>query len=117
MGQVYAHGRASSTAQRIPASSPRLHLSLGEGPRAFAVPSGLECTRSARQLRSAVPVRAAEALPAATIRVPEMGVSCMSSESPRLGVLYEHPEWFRPLFAELDRRGIGYDRILATSLN
>lgn len=29
----------------------------------------------------------------------------------RLGVLYEHPEWFRPLFAEMDRRGLPYDRV------
>jgi|GEM_PF-6616163 len=29
----------------------------------------------------------------------------------RLGVVYEHPEWFAPLFAELDRRGIPYDRV------
>ena len=26
-------------------------------------------------------------------------------------VLYEHPEWFRPLFAALDRRGIAYDAV------
>ena len=33
-----------------------------------------------------------------------------SSASPaRIGILYEHPDWFRPLFAELDRRGIGWD--------
>lgn len=30
---------------------------------------------------------------------------------PRLAVVYEHPAWFAPLFAELDRRGIAYDRI------
>src|SRR5437763_412022 len=30
----------------------------------------------------------------------------------RIGVLYEHPEWFRPLFAELDRRGLEYEPIL-----
>jgi glutathione synthase/RimK-type ligase-like ATP-grasp enzyme len=30
-----------------------------------------------------------------------------------IGILYEHPEWFRPLFAELDRRGVSYDRLLA----
>ena len=34
-----------------------------------------------------------------------------------LGVLYEHPEWFRPLFAELDRRGIRYDRLPAAELH
>src|SRR5437016_12504221 len=28
-----------------------------------------------------------------------------------LAVYYEHPEWFRPLFAELDRRSIHYLRI------
>ncbi len=40
----------------------------------------------------------------------------MHPATPHLGVLYEHPEWFGPLFAELDRRGIRYDRILATDL-
>jgi hypothetical protein len=30
-----------------------------------------------------------------------------------IGILYEHPEWFKPLFAELDRRGVRYDPILA----
>ena len=30
-----------------------------------------------------------------------------------IGILYEHPEWFRPLFAELDRRGLPYARIPA----
>jgi hypothetical protein len=30
--------------------------------------------------------------------------------------LYEHPEWFTPLFAELDRRGIPYQRIHADRL-
>lgn len=29
----------------------------------------------------------------------------------RIGILYEHPEWFKPLFAELDRRGLAYDRL------
>jgi hypothetical protein len=33
-----------------------------------------------------------------------------------LGVLYEHPEWFVPLFAELDRRGLPYTPILADQL-
>jgi hypothetical protein len=35
----------------------------------------------------------------------------MRTAEPRLGVVYEHPEWFAPLFAELDRRGLPYDRI------
>jgi biotin carboxylase len=34
----------------------------------------------------------------------------MSQQLP-LAVYYEHPEWFRPLFAELDRRSIRYVRI------
>lgn len=35
----------------------------------------------------------------------------MRTVEPRLGIVYEHPEWFTPLFAELDRRGLPYDRI------
>ncbi|MGE5849792.1 MAG: ATP-grasp domain-containing protein [Candidatus Methylomirabilota bacterium] len=31
----------------------------------------------------------------------------------KLAVFYEHPEWFKPLFAELDRRGVAYERLLA----
>lgn len=30
-----------------------------------------------------------------------------------IGILYEHPEWFVPLFAELDRRELPYERIPA----
>ena len=32
-----------------------------------------------------------------------------------IGIYYEHPDWFRPLFAELDRRSIPYDRIDASA--
>lgn len=32
-----------------------------------------------------------------------------------LAIYYEHPEWFKPLFAELDRRGIPYVRLDAGS--
>lgn len=35
----------------------------------------------------------------------------MQSGEPRVGIVYEHPEWFAPLFAELDRRSVAYDRI------
>jgi glutathione synthase/RimK-type ligase-like ATP-grasp enzyme len=35
----------------------------------------------------------------------------------RLAVLYEHPDWFRPLFAALERRGLPYDRLDAAALN
>jgi hypothetical protein len=30
-----------------------------------------------------------------------------------IGILYEHPEWFRPLFAELERRRLPHEGILA----
>ena len=32
----------------------------------------------------------------------------MTSTDRPIGIYYEHPEWFRPLFAELDRRGLPY---------
>ena len=32
-----------------------------------------------------------------------------------IAVYYEHPEWFRPLFAALDRRGLPYERLDAAS--
>ena len=35
----------------------------------------------------------------------------MAEPLPPLAVYYEHPEWFRPLFAELDRRGTPYVRV------
>ncbi|HKG15708.1 MAG TPA: hypothetical protein VKB12_20475 [Pyrinomonadaceae bacterium] len=31
-----------------------------------------------------------------------------------IAVYYEHPEWFRPLFAELDKRGVPYVRVDAS---
>ena len=30
-----------------------------------------------------------------------------------LGIYYEHPDWYRPLFQELDRRGVPYDALNA----
>src|SRR6185503_15122157 len=33
---------------------------------------------------------------------------------PDLAILYEHPDWFRPLFAALDRRGLAYEAIRLT---
>ncbi len=35
----------------------------------------------------------------------------MTPDTPSLAVYHEHPDWFRPLFAELDRRGVSYRRI------
>src|SRR5687767_644875 len=29
----------------------------------------------------------------------------------RIGILYEHPDWYRPLFEELDRRGVDYVKL------
>ncbi len=30
----------------------------------------------------------------------------MTTQNKPIGIYYEHPDWFRPLFTELDRRGI-----------
>ena len=37
----------------------------------------------------------------------------MSQSGPTLGIYYEHPDWYRPLFDELDRRGVPYDELHA----
>src|SRR6266849_9308003 len=37
----------------------------------------------------------------------------MSLLSPGIAILFERSEWFQPLFAGRDRRGIPYDRLLA----
>ena len=39
----------------------------------------------------------------------------MPSAEQRLGIFYEHPDWYRPLFAELDRRGVPYDALHAAA--
>lgn len=36
------------------------------------------------------------------------------ADSPPMAVYYEHPEWFRALFAEMDRRGLPYVRLDAS---
>ena len=33
-----------------------------------------------------------------------------------LAILYEHPEWFKPLFAELERRDVRYEKIAVRDL-
>lgn len=38
-----------------------------------------------------------------------MGIQMRSPMPPTLAVLYEHPKWFQPLFAALNRRGINYE--------
>jgi len=37
----------------------------------------------------------------------------MTTTSRTIGIYYEHPDWFRPLFQELDRRGMPYEPINA----
>jgi ribosomal protein S6-L-glutamate ligase RimK-like protein len=35
------------------------------------------------------------------------------TDGKHIAIYYEHPEWFKPLFAELERRNIAYERLLA----
>ncbi|QJX48315.1 hypothetical protein HMJ29_15850 [Hymenobacter taeanensis] len=35
----------------------------------------------------------------------------MAHAAKPIGIYFEHPEWFKPLFAELDRRGLAYEKI------
>lgn len=35
------------------------------------------------------------------------------TDQQKIAIFYEHPEWFKPLFAELDQRGVPYERLLA----
>lgn len=35
----------------------------------------------------------------------------MFDQQKPIGIYYEHPDWFKPLFAELDRRGLPYEKI------
>ena len=37
------------------------------------------------------------------------------NQSKPIAILFEHPDWFRPLFAELDRRGIPYVKVDANA--
>jgi hypothetical protein len=43
-------------------------------------------------------------------------VATLSVVRKPVGILYEHPLWFEPLFAELDHRGVPYERIHAREL-
>ena len=40
----------------------------------------------------------------------------MASTDRPIAILYEHPEWFRPLFAELERRGVPFQPLRAFEL-
>ncbi|OWP62344.1 hypothetical protein CDA63_14765 [Hymenobacter amundsenii] len=35
----------------------------------------------------------------------------MTAATKPIGIYFEHPDWFKPLFAELDRRGLAYEKI------
>ena len=39
----------------------------------------------------------------------------MTAEPLTMGIYYEHPDWFRPLFAELERRGVPFAKLDARS--
>jgi len=39
----------------------------------------------------------------------------VSTKGSTIGIYYEHPDWFKPLFAELDRRRISYVRLDAAN--
>src|SRR5688500_19490846 len=43
------------------------------------------------------------------------GLHSPDRHSPDLAIYYEHPDWFRPLFAELNRRAIPYAKLDATT--
>jgi hypothetical protein len=36
---------------------------------------------------------------------------CGGMSKPEIAVLYEHPSWFKPLFAALERRGLSYEAV------
>ena len=38
-------------------------------------------------------------------------MSAHSSSLPDLAVVYEHPQWFEPLFEALERRGLSYVKV------
>ena len=42
-------------------------------------------------------------------------VSMSDATQKPIGVYYEHPDWFRPLFAALERRGVPFERIDAAT--
>lgn len=42
-----------------------------------------------------------------------MSYSSGNHRGNKIAIFYEHPEWFKPLFAELDRRGVSYEAQVA----
>jgi len=43
------------------------------------------------------------------------GTNARKSATAPIAVYHEHPDWFRPLFAELERRGLPYERLDAAA--
>jgi ribosomal protein S6-L-glutamate ligase RimK-like protein len=50
---------------------------------------------------------------AATVKYPTSAASDVQSNTAALAFFFEHPQWFNPIFAELDRRGLAYLKIHA----
>src|SRR3989440_4404066 len=77
-------------------------------PRASSLPTGRRPPSCARQSTARCGKRSRWRAPAAT----EETTSPVSATTQRpIAIYYEHPDWFRPLFQELDRRGVPYVRI------
>src|SRR2546429_649267 len=77
-------------------------------PRASSLPTGRRPPSCARRSTARCGKRSRWRAPAAT----EETTSPVSATTQRpIAIYYEHPDWFRPLFQELDRRGVPYVRI------
>jgi glutathione synthase/RimK-type ligase-like ATP-grasp enzyme len=50
---------------------------------------------------------------ATVVETPKLSNTGTGSKSEQLAFFYEHPQWFNPIFAELDRRGTPYSKIHA----
>ena len=50
---------------------------------------------------------------ATTIESPIAAAASSENRAASLAFFYEHPQWFNPIFAELDRRGVAYEKIHA----
>jgi hypothetical protein len=55
-------------------------------------------------------------VPARICAVASLSVVMWSVVVGTVGILYEHPLWFAPLFAELEARGVAYERLHAAEL-
>src|SRR5205823_9726958 len=78
-------------------------------PRSTNMRDERECYLDGLPRRSKVYTKAARS----TGRPFVFPVRAMTTQKP-IAIYYEHPEWFRPLFEELDRRGLPYVRLDAS---